>query len=186
MDALGYPQQLVDAEEVTKQDAFERVLIDVAIDLADLSSRYMEKVAEAEVTVRLVSGQKGRRCSGDGTILTTVSGTWSIRFVFEWLPRRQGGYGGTPYKGLPMQIEGTALMVEERDKEAVVEFSPQMISVMRPGLPSVLTVAGMQHMRCMPCPLLRHDLPSSVPGLWNGEADLTSQRNWRKNRRQGL
>ncbi|KPH97415.1 hypothetical protein OK006_8971 [Actinobacteria bacterium OK006] len=129
MDAFGYPQQLVDAEEVTQRDAFQRVLIEVATDLADLPSRHLEKMAEAEVTVRLVSGQKGRRCSGDGTTLTTVSGTWSIRFVFEWLPRRHGSYGGTPYRGLPMQIEGTALIVEERDKEAVIEFAPQMISV---------------------------------------------------------
>ncbi|MCG8971360.1 PIN domain-containing protein [Streptomyces sp. CL12-4] len=129
MDAFGYPQQLVDAEEVTQRDAFQRALIDVATDLADLPSRHLEKMAEAEVTVRLVSGQRGRRCSGDGTTLTTVSGTWSIRFVFEWLPRRNDSYGGTSYRGFPMQIEGTALIVEERDKEAVIEFAPQMISV---------------------------------------------------------
>ncbi|MEW2051794.1 hypothetical protein [Streptomyces sp. NPDC005476] len=36
MDAFGYPQQFVDAEEVTQRDAFQRVLIDVATDLADL------------------------------------------------------------------------------------------------------------------------------------------------------
>src|SRR5690606_36662539 len=128
MDAFGYPQQLVGAEEVTARDDFQRVLIDMATDLADLPSRHLEKMADAEVTVQLISGQKGRRCSGDGTTLTTVSGTWSIRFVFEWLPRRPDGYGGTAYKGLPMQIEGTALIVEERDQDAVIEFAPQWIS----------------------------------------------------------
>ncbi|MGF1238599.1 PIN domain-containing protein [Streptomyces sp. 2-6] len=129
MDAFGYPQQLVGAEEVTQRDDFQRVLIDMATDLADLPSRHLEKMADAEVSVQLISGQKGRRCSGDGTTLTTVSGTWSIRFVFEWLPRRPDGYGGTAYKGLPMQIEGTALIVEERDQDAVIEFAPQWISV---------------------------------------------------------
>jgi hypothetical protein len=128
MDAFGYPQQLVDAEEVTQRDDFRQALIDVVTTSSDLPSRHLEKMGEAEVTVQYISGQKGRRCSGDGTTLTTLSGAWSIRFVFERLSRRPGGYGGG-YKGIPMQIEGMALIVEERDQEAAIEFAPQVISI---------------------------------------------------------
>ncbi|MEV3845547.1 PIN domain-containing protein [Streptomyces albidoflavus] len=128
MDAFGYPHQLVDGEEITRRDDFQQTLIDVATTSADLPNRQLEKMAEAEVDVRLVSGQKGRRCSGEGTTLTTISGTWSIRFVFERMPRRPDGYGGG-YKGVAMQIEGMALIAEEREQEAAIEFAPQVISV---------------------------------------------------------
>ncbi|MFJ5079109.1 PIN domain-containing protein [Streptomyces sp. NPDC088553] len=128
MDAFGYPHQLVDGEGITRRDDFQRALIDAAITSGDLPSRQLDKIAEAEVNVSLISGQKGRRCSGDGTTLTTISGTWAIRFVFERMPRRPDGFGGG-YRGVAMQIEGMALIVEEREQEAAIEFAPQMISI---------------------------------------------------------
>ncbi|MFF3359567.1 PIN domain-containing protein [Streptomyces sp. NPDC002917] len=128
MNAFGYPHQLIDAEEITQRDDFQQVLIETVTTSADLPSRQLEKMAEAEVSVTLVSGQKGRRCNGDGTTLTTISGTWSIQFVFERLPRRPDGHTGG-YRGLPVRIEGMALIVEERDQGATIEFAPQMISI---------------------------------------------------------
>jgi hypothetical protein len=129
MDAFGYPHQLVDAGEITQRDDFQQTLIDVVTASANLPNRELEKMAEAEVSVRLISDQKGRRCSGDGTTLMTISGAWSIRFVYERLPRRPDGYGAGAYRGISIQVEGMALIVEERGQGAVIEFAPQMNSV---------------------------------------------------------
>jgi hypothetical protein len=128
MDAFGYPHQLVDAEEITQRDDFQQALMNVVTTSADLSSRQQEQMLDAEVDVRLISGQKGRRCSGDGATLTTVTARWSVRFVFERLPRHPDGRSGG-YRGLPTQVEGMALIVDERDQEASIEFVPQRVSV---------------------------------------------------------
>lgn len=128
MDAFGYPHTLVDTDEITQRDDFQQALIGVVTTSADMPSRQLERMADAEVIVRLISGQKGRRCSGDGTTLTTVTGRWSVRFVFERLPRRPDGRG-EGYRGLPTQIEGMALIVDERDTGATIEVAPQRISV---------------------------------------------------------
>jgi hypothetical protein len=128
MDAFGYPHQLVDAEEITQRDDFQQILVDVVTTSADLPRRQQEQMLDAEVDVQLISGQKGRRCSGDGATLTTVTARWSVRFVFERLPRRLDGRPGG-YRGLPTQVEGMALIVDEREQGATIEFVPQQVSV---------------------------------------------------------
>ncbi|MEU4094465.1 PIN domain-containing protein [Streptomyces sp. NPDC026673] len=127
MDAFGYPQQLVEAEEITQRNDFQEALTNVITTSADLPTRQQERMVEAEVEVRLISGQKGRRCSGNHATVTTVTGRWSVRFIFERLPRSPGG--NSAYRGLPAQVEGMALIVDERDQGATIEFAPQRVTV---------------------------------------------------------
>lgn len=128
MAELGYPQQSADAEEITADDRFQQALLEGVTRFTRLPTRRLAQMDEGEVTVRFRGGGKARQCRGDGTTLTSVSGTWGIRVVTEWLPRRPDGLGGG-YRGFPMTVEGTALVVEDKNEPTQVDFLPTLVQI---------------------------------------------------------
>lgn len=125
MDELGYPQQNEDAEEITAGDSFQQALLEAVTRFAPLPELQLAqmKTKDAEVLVRFQGDGKARQCRGDGTRLTSISGTWRVRVVSERLPPLPDGRGGG-YRGFPMAVEGTALLVENDDQPTEIDFVP--------------------------------------------------------------
>ncbi|MFJ6659028.1 PIN domain-containing protein [Streptomyces sp. NPDC091377] len=126
MDALGYPQKFADAEEITAGEGFQQALLDAVIRSTPFPSRQLAQIEEGDVTVRFNGDGKARQCLGDGTKLTSIAGTWSVRVVTERPPRRPDGQG-RGYRGFPMAVEGAALMVEDRGLPTAIDFVPQSV-----------------------------------------------------------
>ncbi|NEB76196.1 DUF4935 domain-containing protein [Streptomyces sp. SID14478] len=126
MDRLGYPQQFGDAEEITAREDFQQALLDAVIRFTVFPGRQLAQMEDGEVTVRFKDDGKARQCRGEGTRLTSISGTWSVRVVTERLPRRPDGHGGG-YRGFPMAVEGTVLLVEDDGQQTEIDFVPQSV-----------------------------------------------------------
>ncbi|AKL68117.1 PIN domain-containing protein [Streptomyces sp. Mg1] len=126
MDELGYPQQAGDAEEITAREGFQQALLEAVTRFTRFAARHLAQMEDGDVTVQFRGDGKARQCRGDGTTLTSVSGTWGVRVVTEWLPRQPDGRGGG-YRGFPMTVEGTALVVEAKNEPVEIEFLPHMV-----------------------------------------------------------
>lgn len=130
MEELGYPQQAGDAEEITAREDFQQAMLEAVTRFTRFPAKYLAYMEDGDVTVTFRGDGKARQCRGDGTTLTSVSGTWGIRVATGWLPRQPDGRGGG-YRGFPMTVEGTALVVEVKDQPVEIDFLPH--SVHLPG-----------------------------------------------------
>ncbi|QLE70272.1 hypothetical protein FGW37_00365 [Streptomyces rectiverticillatus] len=127
MAEIGYPRRHVNAEKITGREDFRQTLIEVVRDGAG-PGRFPNVIESAETIVSMAPGGRAYECRGDGTRLISISGTWSLQFVTEQLPPQPNGRAGG-YKGLPMGVQGMALLVEDAQAEATkIDFFPQVMS----------------------------------------------------------
>ncbi|MCA6090918.1 PIN domain-containing protein [Streptomyces sp. SCA3-4] len=126
MAELGYPRRNVNAEKITNREDFRQTLIGV---IRDGAAPWVPNVIEsAEAIISMAPGGRAYECRGDGTRLISISGTWNLQFVTEPLPPQPNGQPGG-HKGLPMGVQGMALLVEDEQTEATkIDFFPQITS----------------------------------------------------------
>lgn len=125
--SLGYPSSEINADDVVAQPEFQQALVEAIASASIMPPRFLQQVDDAEVTVWRVAGGRARRCVGDGITLTSMTGTWAIRFVTQWMPLQANGRPGG-YKGFSMRAEGSALLVADGQQPLTVEFSPLVLS----------------------------------------------------------
>ncbi|MFH8577150.1 PIN domain-containing protein [Streptomyces zaomyceticus] len=125
---LGYPKRRVDAQKITDLPDFRNALFDAAMDEGGLSisAMNMERLGDAEIGIHLRRGAEAYECRGNDMTLTSIQGTWGVRVVIERLPRRPDGRaGGQRLLGRPMEIEATALLVENHEQQTTtIEIFP--------------------------------------------------------------
>ncbi|MGI3202493.1 PIN domain-containing protein [Streptomyces phaeochromogenes] len=124
---LGYPKRRVDAQAITARADFQKALLDVAMGEDGLPSRHLTQLEAAEIMIHLRKDGEAYECRGDDLALTSISGTWGVRVVLERLPRRPDGRGGGVrlLPGVPREIEATALLIEDHERQsAAIEILP--------------------------------------------------------------